>query len=124
MADLDKILRLVAEGVLTAEEAEEIIAALSPERGSSGPGPASPGAPEPTDRRTGGSHLRIEVSEAGRRVVNLRVPLNIAGLATTFMPGLSEQHGDTIRQAIASGVRGPILDIGSADGDRVLITTE
>ena len=119
MADLEKILRLVAEGALTPEEADEIIAALA---GTGTTRSAEP--PTPPRDRPAGRQLRIEVSEGGRKVVNLRVPLNIAGLASAFVPGLSDQDSEHIREAIASGVRGPILDIGSADGDRVLIVTE
>jgi hypothetical protein len=121
VADLDKILRLVAEGVLTPEEADEIIAALAEDRQTPA---APPPPPSPDAQRRGGRHLRIEVSEGGRKVVNLRVPLNIAGLATAFVPGLSDEDSEHIREAIASGIRGPILDIGSEDGDRVLIVTE
>jgi hypothetical protein len=123
VADLDKILRLVAEGVLTPEEADEIIAALTADRQAAAPPPPPP-PPSPDAQRRGGRHLRIEVSEGGRKVVNLRVPLNIAGLATAFVPGLSDEDSEHIREAIASGIRGPILDIGSDDGDRVLIVTE
>lgn len=118
MADIDKILKLVAEGALSAEEADRIIAALSEDAERQAPPPT----PEP--ERAGARHLRIEVSEGGRRVVNLRVPLTMAGLATAFMPGLSDRDGQQIREAIASGLRGPILDIGSDDGDRVVIVTE
>jgi hypothetical protein len=57
-------------------------------------------------------------------VVNLRVPINIAGWASAFLPGLSEQDSDRIRGAAASGARGTILDITDDDGSRVLITSE
>ena len=57
-------------------------------------------------------------------MVNLRVPLNIAGLASAFLPGLSDEDSERIRGAIASGIRGPIVDIGTEDGDRVLIVSE
>ena len=113
MADVEKILRLVAEGALTAEEADEILAAT---RDST--------ADAPTDKAERARHLRIEVSDAGKRVVNLRVPLNIANWASGFLPGLSDQDADRIRGAIASGVRGTILDIDDDDGSRVLITSE
>jgi hypothetical protein len=119
MPDVEKILRLVAEGVLTAEEADEILGGaqklpdqeIEPQR-------------ETGTRETGTRQLRIEVSEGGRRVVNLRVPMNIASLASAFVPGLSDEHGERIRAAIAAGARGPILDIGTDDGDRVLIISE
>jgi len=120
MADVEKILRLVAEGALTPEEADEILSALNTgvdDAAAPGAQPAQIGATD-TPR-----HLRIEVTESGRRVVNLRVPINIAGWASNFLPGLSDHDSDRIRGAIASGVRGAILDIGDED-DRVLITSE
>jgi hypothetical protein len=121
--DVEKILRLVAEGVLTAEEADEILAATTATAA-----PESHSAPEPateTATRTGGTgrHLRIEVTEGGRRVVNLRVPMNIAGWATSFLPGLSDDHANRIRSAMSSGERGPLLDIND-NGSRVLIVSE
>ncbi|MEX2548434.1 MAG: hypothetical protein WD830_11720 [Chloroflexota bacterium] len=110
MADIDKIVRLVSEGVLSAGEADEILSATT----EAAAAPPTPGA----------RHLRVEVSEGGRRVVNLRVPMNIAGWASSFLPGLSDDHTNRIRGAIVSGERGPILDINGEDGSRVLIVSE
>lgn len=121
MTDVAKILNLVAEGKLSAQEADEIIAALNArEAGASAE--AAPAAREQPAKKT--THLRIEVTDGGRHVVNLRVPLNIAGWASSFLPGLSEQDSDRIRGAVASGTRGTILDITDRDGSRVLITSE
>ena len=118
MPDVEKILRLVAEGVLTAEEADEILG------GAQKPDQENEARPATGTSETGTRQLRIEVSEGGRRVVNLRVPMNIASLASAFVPGLSDEHGERIRASIAAGARGPILDIGTEDGDRVLIISE
>jgi hypothetical protein len=124
MADVEKILRLVAEGALTPEEADEILSALNAAN--------EPGAPDSNAQQQQGAqhvsqngprHLRIQVTERGRPVVNLRVPMNIAGWASAYLPGLSDENAERIRGAIASGVRGPIIDIGDGD-DRVLITSE
>ncbi len=117
MADVEKILKLVADGVLTPEEADEI---LSASKSAASPQSSETAAPPAEESR----RLRIEVIENGRRVVNLRVPINIAGLATAFLPGLSEQQAERIRSSIRTGLRGPIVDIGDESGDRVLITTE
>lgn len=114
MPDVEKILKLVAEGALTPEEADEILAALDPAPAQEPAPAAATGAPR---------HLRIEVTEKGRRVVNLRVPMNIAGWTSAFLPGLSDQDSERIRGAIASGMRGSLLDIGD-DDDRVVITSE
>jgi hypothetical protein len=129
MADVEKILRLVSQGVLTPEEADEILAAT--ERFGREPGTAPPPPPEPptpptppgAGPSTSGRHLRIEVSEGGKRVVNLRVPMNIAGWATAFLPGLSDEQADQIRSAMSSGERGPLLDIDD-NGSRVVIISE
>jgi hypothetical protein len=120
VADVAKILNLVAEGKLSAQEADEILAALN-SREAGGSAEAAQTANAQPKRTT---HLRIEVTDGGRHVVNLRVPLNIAGWANAFLPGLSEQDSDRIRGAVASGTRGTILDITDNDGSRVLITSE
>jgi hypothetical protein len=134
VADVEKILNMVADGALTAEEADEILAAMSAgDSASAAPQPpAPPAAPAPPEQpvapgsfqRGGGRHLRIEVSEAGKQVVNLRVPLNIAGWASSFLPGLSDEATDRIRGAASSGERGSILDVSGEDGSRVLIVSE
>ena len=68
-------------------------------------------------------YLRIEVTEGDRRVVNLRVPLGIAGAAAALVPGLGSIHAERIREAIRSGVVGPIIDV--QDGhERVVISAE
>ena len=125
MADVDKILRLVADGALTPAEADEILSATA----DPGSEPLPPQTPSSDDTRnssakSGGRHLRIEVIEGGKRVVNLRVPMNIAGWASAFLPGLSEENAERIRGAMASGERGPLLDINDDDGSRVLIVSE
>ena len=127
MADMAKILQLVEQGVLSPEEADHILAALAgdePARaGRRGTAPSTSEAvpaPEPGNAR----HLRVQITDHGRQVVNLRVPINIAGFAADLVPGLPDAEADRIRQAIRSGLRGPIVDIGSDDGERVLIVSE
>jgi hypothetical protein len=121
VAEIQKILRLVEEGVLTPDEADTILAALADER----PDPASTGqaASEGGDTRPAG-HLRIEITDNGRKVVNLRVPINVASFAAGIVPGLPDAEAERIREAIRTGTRGPIVDINSEDGNRVLIVSE
>ena len=120
MTEVAKILNLVAEGKLTAQEADEILAALNAREASASAG-AAPAGNAQAARTT---HLRIEVTDGGRQVVNLRVPVNLAGWASRFLPGLSDADTDRIRGAVDSGSRGTILDITDDDGSRVLITSE
>jgi hypothetical protein len=122
VADIAKILGLVAEGKLSAQEADEILSALN-ERDEE-PADAGAAATTASTEARKSTHLRIEVTDGGKHVVNLRVPINIAGWASNFLPGLSDQDSDRIRGAVASGARGTILDITDNDGSRVLITSE
>jgi hypothetical protein len=141
---LDQVLRLVADGRLTAEEAAPILAALD-EQGPGRPAaeastrwaepppefgfdtPPGPGEwPGTTTERGPGqpsSTLRIQVRDAGRNVVNLRLPLAVGRFALDRVPGLSNEQVDRVREAMSSGFRGPILDVDD-DGDGVRISIE
>ena len=124
---LDQVLRLVADGHLSAEEAAPVIEALQAadaiDNGSDG-GPAGDaaavGIPGTTPRA-----LRIEVSEGGRKVVNLRVPLSIGRMAIDRVPGLSNDNIVRIREALDLGMTGPILVVDEGgDGNGVRIVLE
>lgn len=117
MSELETILRLVAEGHLTAAEAAPIIEALGREPAR----PAQETAPSPAGT---GRQIRIRVSEHGRQVVNLRIPLAFADMAARMVPGLSGEQAERIKAAIASGMPGPIVDVEDPDGDAVLISME
>ncbi len=149
--ELDTILRLVADGKLTPEEAAPIIDALTrAERSEPPPRPDRIGrrferaqrhihrahrrldeafahADDSLDRvveRSGGRQLRIRVTERGRQVVNLRIPIGFVDAALQFVPGLAGDQGQRIRDAVASGATGPILDVEDPDGGGVLISVE
>jgi len=123
--ELATILRLVAEGKLSAEEAAPIIEALGR--------PASPHRPAgEAQRHAGEDHagpprgrrVRIQVSERGRRVVDLRVPIAFAAMAARVVPGIPDSYASMIEQAVDSDTTGTIVDTEDEGGDRVLITVE
>ena len=120
---VQRVLRLVGEGHLSPEEAGPILDALAnrPPRPATPPSPEAP--PEPDDRPA--RALRIEVRESGRTVVNLRVPLSLGRAAINRVPGISELTSERIREAIAAGIKGPIVqvddDAGNGDGVRISI---
>ena len=156
--ELETILRLVAEGKLTPEDAAPIIEALTiAER--SGDAPRRRDRADRLERRinrgierahrrverasgriddafarvadasatleqAGGRQLRIRVTERGRQVVNLRIPIGLVDAALRFVPGLAGDQSDRIRDAVRAGVSGPILDVEDPDGDGVLISVE
>jgi hypothetical protein len=119
---LERVLRLVADGRLTADEAGPILDALELRSASETAGPASTDA-SATPGGGPGRALRVEVTEGGRKVVNLRVPISLGRAALSRIPGLSEATTDRIREAIEAGVSGPIVavDEGSGDGVRVIL---
>lgn len=125
---LERVLRLVAEGRLTADEAGPILDALEA-RGGSGRGDAEtrpPGQddqPDPATNRDPAKTLRVEVTDGGRTVVNLRIPLSLGRAALSQVPGISDATSARIREAITAGIKGPIVDVDDGD-DGVRISLE
>jgi hypothetical protein len=151
--ELETILRLVADGRLSPEEAAPIIEALTrAERVDAGETERAAlregrhasrldrhlqRAQRRLDRAlvraqarvegisgAGGRHLRIQVKEHGRQQVNLRIPIGFVDTAIGFVPGLGGDQADRIREAVRSGEVGPIIDVEDPDGDGVLISVE
>ena len=122
--ELETVLRLVAEGRLTPDEAAPLVAALSKRSAAADrpqPPAATPPAVVPGARAR---QLRIQVEERGRQVVNLRVPLSVAESALNMVPGLAGEQAARVRAALEGGAIGPIIDVEDPDGDTVLITLE
>jgi hypothetical protein len=143
--DLDWILARVASGELTPEEAEPLVAAVTggapaapqgvdpdaptrtwdafapppppPPAGSAAPGPVA-------GPRVASRAVRILVTDGGRDVVNLRVPMSLASLAGSVIPGLSEAQVGRLQQALRDGEIGTIVDVRDDQGSGVLIATE
>ncbi|HJP89738.1 MAG TPA: hypothetical protein VJ850_11950 [Candidatus Limnocylindrales bacterium] len=140
---LEGVLKLVAEGRLTPEEAAPIIDALGKSPRASGPTSGSGGsaaaagfaATGPTieagtdaGMRAGEGqtprYARVEVRENGRRVVDLRIPISLGRFALSRVPGLSKEQIAEVEDAVSHGAHGPILDIQDGDGDGVRIVLE
>lgn len=120
---LETVLRLVADGTLTPEEAAPIIEAL----GRTAPSPRTGATDAPADEDPsgrGGRRLRIRVTEHGRQIVNLRIPIGFVDGALDFVPGLGGEQSRRIREAVKAGTVGPIVDVEEADGSGVLISVE
>jgi hypothetical protein len=119
MADdtIERVLRLVSEGRLTAEEAGPILDALADRSAT----PAGEDVSPPDDGPA--RALRIQVRESGRSIVNLRVPLALGRAAIARVPGISEMTSERVREAIAAGIKGPVLEV-EEDGDSVRISLE
>ena len=126
---MGRVLQLVAEGRLTADEAGPILDALdhradgadAPTIRTSARRASEPGPKPPTDG-TGARAIRIEISDHGRTVINLRVPLALGRAALDRIPGLSDATAERVREAIVSGIKGPIVELDDeGDGVRIVI---
>lgn len=144
---LEAVLRLVADGTLTPEQAAPLIDALSRaeappvddrrhlriERGMDRVRRRVERAYERAEQARAtaegrgalkGRQLRIRVTERGRQVVNLRIPIGLVDVALGFVPGIGGDQSERIRQAVAAGTVGPIIDVEDRDGGGVLISVE
>ena len=113
-----KILRMIDEGKITAEEGAKLLAALNESRKT----------PRKTAWRTptGASRwLRVRVTDAAtgkaKATVNLPLGLVNAGLniASQYAPGINLEE---LAEAINAGAEGKIIDVlDEADGEHVEI---
>jgi len=125
---LDRILQLVADGRLTADEAAPILDALQ-QRSNQGfhtadATTASDAGRDVAEPGRQPRFARVEVREGGRRVVDLRVPISLGRFALSRVPGLSTEQVAEVEQAVLQGARGPILDVEDSGGDGVRIVLE
>jgi hypothetical protein len=112
---LETVLRMVAEGRLTADEAAPLIAALQDRGGGTTPTPSATSG-QPADRGQA-RQVRVEVTERGRNIVKLRVPVALGQAAIGYVPGISANDAERIREALALGLTGQILEVVDDDGD-------
>ena len=115
---LETILNLVAAGRLTADEAAPLIAALQDRGRDPGSKQANANAESAESTGTGQARqVRVEVKERGRNVVNVRVPVALGQAAIGYVPGISAADAERIREALALGLTGQILEVMEEDGD-------
>ncbi len=119
-----KILKMVEEGKISAEEGAKLLAALQQaERGSAGEqGARRPGA---------GRWLRIRVTEiaTGRSKASVQIPIGLidAGMkiGAHFAPEVEGVNMHNVLDAVRAGVTGKIIDVtDDEDGERVEIYVE
>lgn len=121
-----KILKMVEDGKISAEEGAKLLAALS-EGGRRG----GPGAPLPPRPPGGPRWLRIRVTDtrSGRSKASVQIPLDLvdAGLkiGAHFAPEVNGVDMANVMQAIRTGMTGKIIDVtDEEDGEHVEIYVE
>ncbi len=119
-----KILKMIEEGKISAEEGAKLLAALT--EGRRGPGmpnvPRPPGAPR---------WLRIRVTDvnSGRSKASVQIPLDLvdAGMkiGAHFAPEVEGVDMNNVMNALRSGMTGKIIDVmDEKDGEHVEIYVE
>ena len=113
-----KILKMIEEGKLSAEEGTKLLAALTERRGPTPPrAPGMPGAPR---------WLRIRVTDvrSGRSKASVQIPLALvdAGMkiGAHFAPEVEGVNMSNVMDAVRSGMTGKIIDVtDDEDGEHV-----
>ncbi len=121
-----KILKMIEEGKLSAEEGTKLLAALSSSRTPTPPRPPGmPGMPG------GPRWLRIRVTDVrtGRSKASVQIPLALvdAGMkiGAHFAPEVEGVNMSNVMEALRSGVTGKIIDVtDEEDGEHVEIYVE
>jgi len=119
-----KILKMIEEGKITAEDGAKLLAALS--EGRRGPGGQS------QSRAAGAGHwLRIRVTDTvtGRSKASVQIPLGLidAGMkiGAHFAPEVEGVDMSYVMDALRSGMTGKIIDVvDEEDGEHVEIYVE
>jgi hypothetical protein len=117
-----KILNMVAEGKITAEEGAELLKALrnAAERSQA----PAPGAPEPRYMR-----VRVTSTQTDQVKANITIPMSLVDvglrMGARFAPDLEGFDFADVMAAIRDGQRGKIIDVQDEDdGERVEIFIE
>ncbi|MBI3241276.1 MAG: hypothetical protein HYZ49_03175 [Chloroflexi bacterium] len=120
-----KILKMIEEGKITADDGAKLLSALADSRRT--PPPISAAS------LTGGSArwLRIRVTDTatGKAKVNVNLPMGLVDvglkIGARFAPEIDSEQMDAINTALKSGLSGKIIDVtDEEDGEHVEIFVE
>ncbi len=119
-----KILKMIEEGKISAEDGAKLLAALSESRRPPPP-PPMPGA--------GGEarwfRVRVTDTRTGKTKVNVNIPVGLVNvgikMGARFVPNLEAEQMQAMVDALKSGATGKIMDAtDEEDGEHVEIFVE
>lgn len=121
-----KILKMIQEGKITAEQGAQLIRALDHPRG-----PAAPAAPPPPLPPRAPRYFRVRVTDTatGKTRVNVRLPVNLVSagmkMGARFSPEVQGLNMEELSRHINSGEVGKIVDVfDDKDGEHVEVFIE
>jgi hypothetical protein len=117
-----KILKMVEEGKISAEEGAKLLAALSAAAKSAGPAGA-------TGAEARWFRVRVTDMASGKTKVNISLPVGLLNvgikMGARFAPGFDSTQMESLVEAIRSGALGKIIETTDEDdGERVEIFVE
>ncbi len=118
-----KILRMIRDGKITAEEGARLLSALSASRKST----------PKTSSRTGGQGrwFRVRVTDmvTGRTKTSVNIPIGLVEwglqIGAQFAPEVANLDKESLMEMLQSGIEGKILDVvDEEDGEHIEIYIE
>jgi len=105
-----RILQMISEGKVTAEEGARLLSALDT---------ATPPSQSPK-KSSRWFHVRVTDLETDRVKVNVNLPLNLVGVATRmgarFSPEVENFDWDELMAAIEEGAAGKLVEVEDQEG--------
>jgi hypothetical protein len=119
-----QILKMVADGKISAEEGAKLLGALEPEKRKREGEIVSAGPSEPRWFR-----VRVTDLESGKNKVSVNLPMSLVDVGTRmgarFAPELEDLDFAAIIEQIKSGAQGKIIEVEDSEGgERVEIYVE
>ena len=120
-----RILNLLQEGKITAEEASRLLSALT-QTSKTGPSNARPAASGRVPRQL---RVRVTYMKTDRTKVNVTIPMGLVNMGlkmgARFVPNDVDVDVEEIKEAIASGQMGKLVDAEDHEGgERVEVWVE
>lgn len=124
-----KVLTMVQEGKITAEEAVQLLEALDESAETRRKTPQPPAAPVYPGRSGRWLQMRVTDTDTGKVRVNVRLPLGVvkSGLkmGMHFVPEAEGLNTDDLMAAVDQGLTGKIFDLyDEKDGEHVEVYIE
>lgn len=124
-----KILSMLQDGVINAEEAARLLQSLADEKADSNSGAAR--SYDNTDIPRSGKYFRVRVTDtdSGKTRVNIRLPIGLVGaglkMGMKFSPEIEGIDASVLQEFLSNGAIGQIVDVfDDEDGEHVEVFIE
>ena len=119
-----KILKMIEEGKISAEEGAKLLSALTESRKSASGAQSGTGTGDARWLR-----IRVTDTSTGKAKVNVNIPIGLVNvglkLGARFSPEVDEEQMEALAEALKSGLSGKIIDVTDEDdGEHVEIFVE